>query len=158
MTCSATSLLDTTLALRLEVLVESLLATAFLGLHLGILLLEATALLFSSKDLFDESAFAILVLDSGRQVLRRTLDDGTDLAVLGCLHLASVLLVVTMRVEDVTHLQELQVSLELGCEIGAGKIVPLGTRSCFLFLVTMSADAPIEMAYRVRQCGGSVSE
>jgi hypothetical protein len=158
MTCSAASLLDTTLSLRLEVLVESLLAAAFLGLHLGILLLEAATLLLSGKDLFDESAFAVLVLDSGRQVLRRTLDDGTDLAVLGCLHLAAILLVVAVRVEDVTHLQELQVSLELGCEIGAGKVVPLGTRSCFLLLVTMSADAPIDVADRVRQCGGSVSE
>jgi hypothetical protein len=146
MTGSATSLLDTTFALRLEVLVESLLAAALLGLHLGILLLEAAALLFSGKDLFDEGAFAVLVLDSGRQILGGTLDDGTDLAVLGCLHLAAILLVVAVRIKDVTHLQQLQVSLELGCEVGAGKVVPLGARSCFLLLITMSADAPIDVA------------
>ena len=51
-----------------------------------------------------------------------------------------------MRVEDITHLQQLQVSLELGREVGAGQVVPLGARSCFLLLVTMSADAPIGVA------------
>lgn len=136
MTCSAAALLDTALALRLEVLVESLLSTAPLGLHFAILLLEATTLLFSSKDLFHESTFAILVLDSGGEVFGGTLDDGTNLAVLRCLHLAAVFLVVTVRVKHITHLQQLQISLELWGEVGSRQVVPLGTSSRFLFLNT----------------------
>jgi hypothetical protein len=158
MTCSATGLLDTTLALRLEVLVESLLSTALLDLHFAVLLLEAAVLLLSGKDLLHEGAFAVLVLDSGGEVLGRALDDGANLAVLGCLHLATILLVVTMRVENVSHLQKLQVSFKLWGEVGAWQVVPLRTSSCFLFLVTKLVEARHGVVYQVRQCGGSVSE
>ena len=158
MTCSATSLLDTTLALSLEVLVESLLSTALLGLDFAVLLLEASGLLLAGKDFLHESALAVLVLDSGGEVLGRALDDGTDLAVLRCLHLAAVLLVVAMRVKDVTHLQELQISLELWGEVGLGQVEPLGTSSRFLFLITKLVEVRHKSAYQVRQCGGSVSE
>ena len=155
---SATGLLDTTLALSLEVLVESLLSTALLGLHFAILLLEAPVLLLASKDFLHESALAVLVLDSGGEVLGRALDDGTNLAVLRRLHLATVLLVVAMRVEDVTHLQELQISLELRGEIGFRQVEPLGTSSRFLFLITKLVEVRLGSACQVRQCGGSVSE
>jgi hypothetical protein len=133
---SATGLLDTTLALSLEVFVESLLSTALLGLHFAVLLLEATGLLLAGKDFLHEGALAILVLNPGGEVLGRALDDGTDLAVFRRLHLTTVLLVVAMRVEDVTHLQELQISLELRGKVGLRQVEPLGTGSRFLFLIT----------------------
>jgi hypothetical protein len=158
MSCSSTALLDTTLALRFEILVESLLSTAFLGLHFTVLLLETTSLLLSSKDFLHKSAFAVLVLDSGGEVLGRSLDDGADLTVLGSLHFATVLLVVTMRVEDVTHLQKLQISLEFRSEVGARQVVPLGTSGCFLFLITKLVEAQHDVLYQTRQCDGSVSE
>jgi hypothetical protein len=144
--------------LRLKVLVESLLSTALLDLYLAVLLLETAILLLPGKDLLHESAFAVLVLDSGREVLGRALDDGANLAVLGRLHLATILLVVAMRVKDVTHLQKLQVPLELWSEVGARQVVPLGTSSCFLFLVTKLVEVRRGVVYQVRQCGGSVSE
>jgi hypothetical protein len=158
MTRSATGLLDTTLALRLEVLVEGLLSTALLDLHFAVLLLEAAVLLLSSKDLLHEGAFAVLVLNSCREVLGRALDDGANLAVLGRLHLASIFLVVAMRVKDITHLQELQIPLELRGKVGARQVVPLSTSGCFLFLVTKLVEVRRGVVYQVRQCGGSVSE
>jgi hypothetical protein len=137
---SATGLLDTTLALSLEVLVESFLSTALLGLHFAVLLLEASSLLLASKDFLDEGALAVLVLDSGGEVLGRALNDGADLAILGCLHLATVFLVVAMWVEDITHLQELQIPLEFWCKVGARQVVPLGTSGRFLLLITKSVE------------------
>lgn len=114
-TVSNTALLDTTLALGFEVLVEGLPSTALLLLYLAVLLLEAPTLLLASKDFFHKSTLAVLVLDPARQVLGGSFDDGTNLAVLRCLHFAAIFLVVTVRVKDISHLQKLQVSLELWC-------------------------------------------
>jgi hypothetical protein len=65
---------------------------------------------------------------------------------------------VAMRVEDVTHLQELQISLKLWGEIGLRQVEPLGTSSRFLFLITKLVEVRRQGACQVRQCGGSVSE
>ena len=158
MPTSTRTFLDPTLPLRFQRLVKSHLPARLRNLQLTILLLEPPSLLLTSKNFLNKGLLALFVLDPAREELSRTFDDSPDLTVLRRLHLSAVLFVVAVRVEHVTHLQELQVSLELGCKIGAGKVVPLGARSCFLLLVTMSADAPIDVADRVRQCGGSVSE
>lgn len=157
-TCSAGALLDTALSLFLKSLVVSLLAAALLLLSLAILLLEATVLLFAGKDFFDKRAFAILVLDSARKILGRPLIYGTNLAVLGRVHLATFLLVVTMRVKHVTHLQQLKIPLELWCEVRAREVVPLGAGGGLLFLVTLLAIVPCYTMCESNQCGRGVSE
>lgn len=128
------SLLDTTFPLVFESFVERLLSARLLILQVTILLLEAASFLLSSKYLLDEGPLPLLVLDAAAVELSRTFLDGANLTVFWRLHLAALLSVVTMWVKDITHLEELQVSFELGSEVGLGQVEPLRASCCFLFL------------------------
>lgn len=121
----SSSLLGVGRALSLESLVIGLLAARLVDLDVAVLLLEATSVFLVRKHFVDKSPLAVLVVNSGREVLGRTLDDGTNLRVLRRSHLSVVLLVVPVRVEHITHLEKLKISLQFWCQIGAGHVEPL---------------------------------
>jgi inosine/guanosine/xanthosine phosphorylase family protein len=137
------SLLGVDGALGLEGLVVRLLSTCLGGLDVAILSLETASVLLAGQDFFDKGLLAILVVDSAREVLGGSLDDGADLGVLGRSHLAILLLVVSMRIKHITHLQQLEISLQLGGKIGTRHVVPLFTRSGFLRLEKQNMLAKI---------------
>lgn len=136
------TLLDPTLPLRLEVLVERLLARRGLVLIFAILPLEAMGLLLASQHFLDKRPLALLVLDAAGEVFCGTLDDSSNLAVLGCLHLAVLFLVVAVGIKHTTHLEELQVALEFWREIGLGQVEPFVAGSSFFLLYNKSVEAP----------------
>lgn len=113
-------LLDTAAPLLFESFVESFLATGLPVLQVAILLLEAASVLLASKYLFHERPLSLLVLDAATEELGRTLNNCANLAVFRRLHLAAVFPVVTMWIQDITHFEELQVSLEFWREVGLG--------------------------------------
>jgi hypothetical protein len=131
---STRTLLDTAFPALLQGLVESLLPARFLVLHVAILLLEATILPFVREHLLDKRALSLLVLETAGEELGGTLNDGADLAVLGRLHFPAILLVMAMRVKYTTHLNELQVALQLWRQVGLGQVEPFVARSGFLLL------------------------
>lgn len=150
---STTTLLDTTLPLSFELLVVVLATTALLALDFAVLAPETTGLLFTGKYLFNKVAFPVLLLDPASEVFGGAFDDSANLTVLGSLHLAAIFLVVAMRVEDITHFQELQVALELGCEVGFWKVVPGCAGGGFLLLRSLSAAASQPASFHADWCG-----
>lgn len=139
----ASSLLGVERALGLQSLVVRLLSACLGGLDVAILSLEAAGVLLAGQDFVDKGLLAILVVESAGEVLGRTLDDGADLGVLWRSHLATILFVMSMRIKHVTHLEQLEISLQLWSEVGAGHVVPLFTGSGFLRLEKQSESAKI---------------
>jgi inosine/guanosine/xanthosine phosphorylase family protein len=139
----SSSLLGVERALGLQSLVVRLLSACLGALDVAILLLETAGVLLAGQDFVDKGLLAILVVESAREVLGRTLDDGTDMGVLWRSHLAAVLLVMSMRIKHVTHLQQLEISLQLRSEVGTGHVVPWFTSSGFLRLEKQSMLAKI---------------
>ena len=131
---TVTTFLNTRLSSLFELFVMRLLSTCLSILQLAVLLLESFGLLLASQDLLNEGLLPLALLDAAREELGRTLDNGANLAVLGRLHLARLFLVMAMRIEDVAHLQELKVTLELGCEISARQIEPIRPSGGLLLL------------------------
>lgn len=150
----ASSLLGVDGALGLESFVVRLLSARLGGLDVAILSLETASVLLAGQDFFDKGLLAILVVDSAREVLGGSLDDGTNLGVFRRSHLAILLLVMSMRIKHVTHLQQLKISLQLGGEVGTRHVVPLFTRSGFLRLEKQSMLAKVfsNMNSKTRVC------
>lgn len=119
---------DLPVPLGLQALVESLLAAGLLGLDFAVLSLEASVLPLQCQSFLDKVLLAVLLGDTTAEELGRTLDDGTNLRVLGDLGLAILLLVMPLRVKHRTHPDELQVSLELCGQLGFREVEPIGTR------------------------------
>jgi inosine/guanosine/xanthosine phosphorylase family protein len=139
----SSSLLGVERALGLQSLVVRLLSAGLGTLDVAILLLEAASVLLAREDFVDEGLLAILVVESTREVLGRTLNDGADMGVLWRSHLATILLVMSMRIKHVTHLQQLKISLQLRSEVGTGHVVPRFTSGGFLRLEKQSMLAKI---------------
>ena len=118
----------------LESLVIRLLTTGLLQLNVAILALEPTSLLLFSQYLLDESPLAIPVLNPAAEILCRAFYDCANLRILWSLELAVVLFVVAVRIENVSHLQELEVALEFGRHVCLGQIIPLFAGRGFLSL------------------------
>lgn len=118
---------DLSISLGLQVLVESLLSTGLGGLDVAVLGLEASVLPLQRQGLLDKVFLAILLGDTTTEELGGTLDDGADLRELGNPGLAILLLVVSLRIQDRTHPNELQISLELRGQLGLGKVEPIGS-------------------------------
>ena len=98
------------------------------------------SLLLASQHFLDKRPLALLVLDAAGEVLGRPFDDGADLTILWCLHLAILFLVVAVGIEHTTHLDELEIALELGCEVGLGQVKPLVAGGSLLLLYSKSVD------------------
>lgn len=95
--------------------------------------LGPTTLCLGSEYLLDKRSLAVFVLNTRTVELRGTFDDSTHLRELGCFGLPGLLLVVSMGVEDAAHLAQLQVTLELRCEVRLRQVEPLRpSSSCFL--------------------------
>jgi inosine/guanosine/xanthosine phosphorylase family protein len=137
------SLLRVERALGLQILVVGLLSACLGCLDVAVLSLETAKVLLARQDFLDEGLLAIFVVESAREVLGRTFNDGADVGVLRRSHLAVLLLVMSVRIKNVTHLQQLEISLQLWGEIGTGHVVPLFTSSGFLRLEKQSMLAKI---------------
>jgi inosine/guanosine/xanthosine phosphorylase family protein len=137
------SLLGVERALGLQSLVVRLLSARLRALDVAVLSLETAGVFLAGQDFVDKGLLAILVVESAREVLGGTLDDGADVRVWRRCHLAILLLVMSMRIKHVTHLQELEISLQLRSEVGTGHVVPLFARSGFLRLENRSMLAKI---------------
>ena len=131
---TTSSLLKVDRPFGLESLVIGVFTTGLLRLDVAILALKSTSLLLFSQYLLDESPLAIPVLNPAAEILRRAFYDRANLRVLWSLELAVVLLVMAVRIEDVSHLQELEVALEFWRHVCLGEIVPLFTGRGFLSL------------------------
>lgn len=106
-------------------LVKHLLVVCFLPaglrvLNLVVLPLEPARLLFVSHLFFHEVLGTIFPVDAGGIPFSWTFNYGSHLGECRNLALSGVFLVVAMRIEDVTHFDELKVSFELGSDFGLG--------------------------------------
>jgi len=127
----------------LQSLVVRLLSACLGCLDVAILSLETASVFLAGEDLVNKGLLAILVVESSREVLGGALDDGADVRILRRSHLAVLLLVMSMRIKHVTHLQELEISLQLGSEVGPGHVVPLFAGGGFLGLEKQSMLANV---------------
>lgn len=121
------------LALVLHSLVVALFAAGLVGLDFVILSLEPATVLFLGQDFFDKGSLAVLVLDAGTVVFGGSFNNGTDLGIFGHV-LAVFLFVVSVRVKDVAHLQQLEISLQLWGQISLGQVEPFVASSGLAFL------------------------
>jgi len=134
----------------LQSLVVRLLSACLGGLDVAILPLETTSVFLAGKNFVDKGLLAILVVESAREVLGGALDDGADMGILRRSHLAVLLLVVSMRIKHVTHLQELKISLQLRSEVGTRHVVPLFTGGGLLRLERQSMLAKISLMWMLK--------
>lgn len=88
-----------------------LLATGLLVLDFVVLPLKATCLSLSSHHFFDKGLGPILSIDPGAEPFRGTFNDCSDFGKSGHFVLARGFLVVPMRIENGSHLDDLQVTL-----------------------------------------------
>lgn len=137
------SLLGIEGALGLKSLVVRLLSACLGSLDVAILSLETASVFLTGEDFVDKGLLAILVVEPAREVLGRTLDDGADVGIFRRSHLAILLLVMSVGIKHVTHLQELKISLQLGSEVGTGHVVPLFAGGGLLRLEKQSMLAKI---------------
>lgn len=112
-----------------------LLAVCLFVLNLVVLPLEAAARSFSSHRLFHKVLCSILAVDASRVKLCWSLDNGSGLRELGDFGLRRCLLVVSVRIEDGSHGNELEVAFECGCEGRPRKVEPFITGICNVRLI-----------------------
>lgn len=106
----------------------SLLATRLCALDFIVFPLEATVLTLGRYGLFDKVLRPILLVDARRIELCGTFNYGPRLRELGNFRLLGVcLLVVSMRVKDRAHLNELEVALEGRRDSGERHVEPVFT-------------------------------
>ena len=98
--------------LLLQLLVVSLLAARLGILNLVVFPLEATSLLLIPHLFFHEILGSVFPVDATRVPLCRAFDDGAQLRKCRNFTLATVLLVVSMGIEDITHLDKLEISFQ----------------------------------------------
>lgn len=109
-------------------LVVCLLATGFLLLDLIIFSFEATRLHLSSHRLFDKVLGSILLVDPRAVPFCRAFDNGSNLREVGHLVLTSGFLVMPVWIKNGSHLDHLQVALQLWCQDGPRQVEPFGAR------------------------------
>ena len=100
------------LALSQEFLVVCLLSTCLRSLYVIVFPLEPTSLLLVLHLLVDEVLGPILFVDATRIPFCRALNHSSDLRECRYFSLPSVLLVVSMRIKDIAHLDKLEVPFE----------------------------------------------
>lgn len=105
----------------------SFLAARLRILNLTVFSLEATSLCLVAHLLFHKILGSIFPVDATRIPLGRPLDDCADLREGGHFTFSGILLVVPVGIEDVSHLNELQVALEGAREFSLGEVEPVGT-------------------------------
>jgi len=102
-----------------------LLAACLCNLDVSIFPLEAARLLLAVHGFFNEVLRPILLVDSGAVIFCRSFNNCTSLRKGRYLVFASVLLVMSVRVEHGAHLDHLEIALELWGHNGLGKVEPL---------------------------------
>ena len=112
----------------------SFLSAGFCILNLIVLPLEATAVFLIAHLLLDEVLRSLLLVDATRIPLCWSFDNGAHLRESRYLAFPQILLVVSVRVEDIAHLDELKVALERSRELCLWQIVPLCTSACLIVL------------------------
>lgn len=95
----------------------SLLATCLAVLYLCILPLEASRLLFHCHCLIHKVIGTVFLIDPCAEEFCWALDDSSGLGERGYLAFSGVFLIVSMGIEDRPHLDELEVTLELGSQV-----------------------------------------
>ena len=121
-------------ALRLECVVESLLSTGLCLENVVVLSLELARRLFLREHFLYEGLLSVLVVDPAVVELGRAFDDGSDVAEGRYVRLGVGLLVVSLRVEHVAHLEQLQVASQLRRHVGLWHVEPVGARGGSLLL------------------------
>ena len=109
-----------------ELLVE-VLASALLLLLDAVVLVLVLVNNLSAENLLNNGPLPLLAGESAVTTVSSTSNDGADLRELGHKVLASILLEVLLSHGDnLTHSQNLQISLQLGGQIRAGHVKPIG--------------------------------
>lgn len=131
---STRTFLDAALPFVLLRLVVCFLPARLLVLNLTILVFESACLLLSSEDFLCKCSLALFVLDATSKEFCWPLLNGAHLTILWSFHWPVVLFVVAMRIEHISHLDELNIAFELGSHLSLGQTVP-GVASSGLFLL-----------------------
>jgi len=97
-------------SLRLDSLVVGFLAACFAPVDVLVLPLEAAALLLLGDDLLQDGLLAVLLVQTAAVEFCGALDNGSDLGESRNVVLRVVLLVMAFRVQNVPHLEKLQVA------------------------------------------------
>lgn len=106
----------------------------FNGLDLAILILESFSCGFSLQYVREKGSFPILLRQAGAKIIGwpgynssylRELGDGSG----------GILLVMTLRVQNISHFQELQITTKFGRQISSRQVEPLRAGIRFVCLV-----------------------
>jgi hypothetical protein len=129
-------------ALRLERLVERLLPAGFRLENVVVLPLELARRLFLREHFLNKGLLSVLLVDAAIVELGRALDDGPDMAEGGYVRLGVRLFVMPLRVEHVAHLKQLEITPQLGRDLGLWQVEPFRASGGLLFLVDGQLGAP----------------
>jgi len=113
------------LSLFFKLLVKLLLSALLALLDLVELSFESIPTRRIGHDFFQDSLFPVLTIDPRIEEFRVALDDSSDLRVLR--YTGLIFTIMPVRVEDVTVLDDLEVTLELGSKLCSWHIEPRGT-------------------------------
>jgi hypothetical protein len=113
------------------------LATRLALVDIFVLPLEAATLLLLRNDFFKDGLLAILLVEAATVELGCSFDNGAYLRKGWDIILRVVLFVVTLRVKNIPHLEQLQVATQLWSELSLWHVEPFGTRSGFLLLFNL---------------------
>lgn len=103
----------------------SFLTTSLRSLNFVVLPLKATSVLLNAHLLLDKGLRSVFVVDATRVPLCWTLHDCADLRESWDLALPSVLLIMSVRIEDTAHFDKLQIALERCSEFGLRQVEPI---------------------------------
>lgn len=139
-TCSST-LRDSSwsTSLGLQRFVVCLLPAGFGGLDLTILILESSSVCLSSQHLLHHGLFSLLIGQSSTEELSWALDDSAHLWELWYLRPRRFFFVMSLWIQDSTHTEELEITLELRSYDSLREVKPLFASSSFLSLIDMLA-------------------
>ena len=119
----------------------SLLTTPFAVLDLAILPLHSASFPLALHNLLDQGALPLTVRQAAGEEISWTFHKRADVRESRSSTFARILLVVTMRIENIAHFQELEVTLKFRSQVGGWKIVPGGAGSGFFCLCGRNVSA-----------------
>lgn len=117
-----------------DLLIVSLFTTSLCVLDFSIFALETTGLTLRGHGLFNKCFGSIFLVDSRAVELCRPFNHCSYLRKCGYFALSVVLLIMPVRIEDGSHLDELEVALELGSYVGFRKAKPIRTGGHLIIL------------------------
>lgn len=115
----------------------TLFATSFGDLDIVVFVLEAAGLALASEDFLNKCLLPIRILKPCAVVLSGAFYESSRLRELRDFEFSIVLFIMPVRVENVTHFEQLKIALQFWGQVCAGHVKPIGTGSSFLFLLVL---------------------